>query len=65
MKMAENCALYRCEKHEEDGIRWKDEYCDGLETAICETKIFCPFYKSNEEWHAIVVKKQTQYVRVE
>lgn len=64
MKMAENCALYRCEKHEEDGIKWKDEYCDGLEELICK-KRKCPFFKSKEEWRAIVVKKQTQYVRVE
>lgn len=65
MKMAENCALYRCEKHEEDGIKWKDEYCDGLETAICKTKIFCPFYKSKNNWRAIKFRKLTQYVRVE
>lgn len=65
MKMAENCALYRCEKHEEDGIKWKDEYCDGLETAVCKTKIFCPFYKSKKNWRAIKFRKQTQYVRVE
>lgn len=65
MKMAENCALYRCEKHEENGIKWKDEYCDGLETAICKAKIFCPFYKSKKNWRAIKFRKQTQYVRVE
>lgn len=65
MDMSKNCALYRCEKHEEDGIKWKDEYCDGLDTPICKKKTFCPFYKSSKEWRAIVVKKQTQYVRVE
>ena len=64
MKMAENCALYRCEKHEEDGFKWKDEYCDGLDDPICKSGE-CPFYKSIEKWRPIIVRKQTQYVRVE
>lgn len=38
MDMSKNCALYRCEKHEDDGIKWKDEYCDGLDTPICKKK---------------------------
>ena len=65
MKMADNCALYRCEKHEEDGIKWKDEYCDGLDEPICKCKVICPFYKSKNKWRAVTVRKQTQYVRIE
>ena len=62
--MKTDCALYRAEKHNDDGIMWLNEYCDGLEEAVCKTKA-CPFYKSKEIWRAIVIHKQTQYVRFE
>ena len=58
------CALYRTERFGDNEYYTTREYCDGLEELICK-KRKCPFFKSNEEWRAIVVKKQTQYVRVE
>ena len=62
--MRKDCALYRSERIGDNEYYSIREYCDGLEELICK-KRKCPFFKSNEEWRAIVVKKQTQYVRVE
>lgn len=62
--MREDCALYRVEKHNDDGIMWLTERCDGLEVPMCKEGK-CPFYKSKEKWRAIVVRKMTQYVRWE
>lgn len=63
--MRDDCALYRCEKHNDDGIRWVEEYCDGLEDSFCKHGKSCPFYKWKGMWRAIVIRKQTQYVRIE
>lgn len=62
--MKTDCALYRAEKvgGEYYYIR---EYCDGLEDAFCERGHKCPFYKSRDKWMAVVVRKQTQYIRRE
>lgn len=62
--MRKTCALYREEKKKEKGFEWTHEYCDGLEVRLCNLQD-CPFYKSKEEWRAVVVRKQTQYVRAE
>lgn len=65
MEAAKDCALYECEQHEEDGIKWKEESCVGLEELTCKKKVFCPFYKSNKLWKKIIVKRQIQFVRKE
>lgn len=59
-----NCALYRTEKIGDKEYYSIREYCDGLDELICKNKE-CRFYKSSEEWRAVTVRKQTQYVRVE
>lgn len=63
--MRDDCALYRCEKHNDDGYVWTKEYCDGLEEPYCKEGKSCPFYKWRGTWRAIVIRKQTQYVRIE
>ena len=63
--MKTECALYRVEKHDDGGIMWLYEYCDGLEEAYCKRNRKCPFYKSREKWKPVIVRKMTQYVRVD
>ena len=63
--MRQDCALYRCEKHREDGLTWIIEYCDGLDDPFCRAGKSCPFYKWRGKWKAVVVRKMTQYVRAE
>lgn len=63
--MRTECALYRVEKHNDDGIMWLKEYCDGLFDPYCKKNRPCPFYKSRQKYKAIVVRKLTQYVRVD
>ena len=62
--MRDDCALYRSEKVGDDDYYYIREYCDGLEETLCDFRV-CPFFKSSEKWKAIVVRKQTRYVRRE
>lgn len=64
MMMRMNCALYRAERKGDRDYFTLTEYCDGLEYPYCKYGEKCPFFKSYEEWKPVVVKKQTQYVRV-
>ena len=64
MMMRMNCALYRAERKGDRDYFTLTEYCDGLEYPFCKYGEKCPFFKSYEEWKPVVVKKQTQYVRV-
>lgn len=65
-KTDKSCALYRSERVGDSEYYSIKEYCDGLETPFyCNAGIKCPFYKSAEEWRPIIVRKQTQYVRIE
>ena len=64
-KMRSDCALYRSEKVGDREYYSIREYCDGLEDAYCGRGKSCPFYKWKEKWRPIVVRKQTQYVRIE
>ena len=64
-KMRSDCALYRAEKVGDREYYTIREYCDGLEDAYCGRGKSCPFYKWKEKWRPIVVRKQTQYVRIE
>lgn len=59
-----DCALYREEKRGGE-YSYLYQYCDGLEDAFCRNGRSCPFYKWREKWRPIVVRKQTQYVRIE
>lgn len=62
--MRMDCALQRSEKEGDKDYCTIREYCDGLEYPFCKFGIKCPFFKSTEEWRPVVVRKQTQYVRV-
>jgi len=62
--MKKNCALYRAEKQGDRDYFILREYCDGLEYPFCKYGEKCPFYKPEEEWKAVVVNKQTQYIKL-
>lgn len=64
MMMRIDCALQRSEKEGDKDYFTIRQYCDGLEYPYCKYDEPCPFFKSVDEWRAIVVRKQTQYVRV-
>jgi hypothetical protein len=56
-----DCILYRNERIGDKDYFYLREYCDGLIIDRCPEK--CPFFKSRDEWKAIVVSKMTQYVK--
>lgn len=62
--MRKDCALYRSERIGDNEYFSIREYCDGLDDPLCKSG-HCPFYKSIEKWRPIIVRKQTQYARVE
>lgn len=62
--MRTDCALYRSERVGDKEYNAVREYCDGLTDPVCRNGK-CKFFKSAEKWRPIVVKKQTQYVRIE
>ena len=63
--MRSDCALYRAERKGDKEYYYIREYCDGLVEPFCDSGRSCPFYKWKEKWRPIVVRKQTQYVRIE